>query len=162
MAKSRAKKAAKTKAKATPKAKKAAPKTAKAAAHGKPIAKAKAPTGPVLRSLRSVICIVDDLGRAKDFYRGLLGRAPYFDQPFYVGFEVDGQELGLDPDTSSRKPGPGGAVGYWRVDDIAATWQHALELGARPVSLPNNVGGGIQVATVSDPFGNLIGLIQGA
>ena len=135
---------------------------AKAKAKPKRTAKPKTPVGPVLRSLRSFICTVDDLSRAKEFYRAMLGRDPYFDQPFYVGFDVDGHELGLDPDTSKRKPGPGGAVGYWRVDDIAATWQHAIGLGARPVAAPSDVGGGIQVAIVADPFGNSIGLIQAA
>ena len=81
---------------------------------------------PVLRSLRSCIYQVDDLARAKAFYTAAFGIEPYFDQPFYVGYQIGGQELGLDPDVSKRKPGPGGAVGFWRVDNIAATWQHLL------------------------------------
>jgi predicted enzyme related to lactoylglutathione lyase len=121
-----------------------------------------APVGPVLRSLRSHIFQVDDLARAKTFYGAALGRAPYFDQPFYVGFDVDGQELGLDPDVSKRRSGAGGGVGYWRVDDIAASWDLLLALGGRSIEPPHGVGGDMQVAIVADPFGNLLGLISGA
>jgi predicted enzyme related to lactoylglutathione lyase len=113
-----------------------------------------------LRSLRSTIYKVDDLARAKAFYTAALGKPPYFDQPFYVGFEVDGQELGLDPDVSSQRPGPGGAVAYWRVDDIAAACALLREHGGKAVEPPHEVGGGIQVAVVADVCGNLVGLIQ--
>jgi len=122
----------------------------------KPAAKAK---GPQLRAIRSVIYQVSDLARGKAFYAALLGRAPYFDQPFYVGFDVDGAELGLDPDTSNRAPGPGGSVAYWRVDDISASWEHAIANSAQPLEPPHDVGGP-KVAIVSDPFGNYVGLIQ--
>lgn len=116
---------------------------------------------PVLRSIRSVIYKVDDLAKATTFYASALGRQPYFDQPFYVGFEVDGQELGLDPDVSSIRPGPGGAVAYWKVADIHAVWKRlTTELGGHPVELPHNVGGEILTAIVADPFDNLVGLIQ--
>jgi predicted enzyme related to lactoylglutathione lyase len=116
---------------------------------------------PVLRSIRSVIYKVDDLARAKVFYAAALARQPYFDQPFYVGFDIDGQELGLDPDTSSQRPGPGGAVAYWKVDDLASTWRRlTTELGGRPVEVPRSVGDGIETAVIADPFGNLLGLIQ--
>ncbi|MGE0551302.1 MAG: VOC family protein [Kofleriaceae bacterium] len=120
----------------------------------------KRPDGPVLRAIRSVIYTVNDLALAKQFYSTALGREPYFDQSFYVGFDVDGQELGLDPDTSSRRPGPGGAVALWRVDEIQDTFYKLVELGGQPIELPHGVGEGIQVAIVGDPFGNLLGLIQ--
>jgi predicted enzyme related to lactoylglutathione lyase len=113
-----------------------------------------------LRSLRSYILQVDDLARAKAFYAAAFGKTPYFDQPFYVGFDLDGQELGLDPDLSKRGPGPGGAVGYWRVDDLAASWELVLSLGGRAITAPHEVGGGIALAVVADPCGNLLGLIQ--
>jgi predicted enzyme related to lactoylglutathione lyase len=125
-----------------------------------PKPKLKRPAGPVFRSLRTVIYKVDDLQRARTFYSAALGRAPYFDQPFYVGFDVDGQELGLDPDVSTVRPGRGGAAAYWRVDSIADSWQHLLALGASAIEPPHDVGGDIQVALVGDPFGNLVGLIQ--
>jgi len=115
---------------------------------------------PVLRGIRSVIVQVDDLEKAKTFYSAALGRVPYFDQPFYAGYDIDGQELGLHPDTSKIKPGAGGAIAYWKVDDIAASWDHLLALGGSAVEAPHDVGGDIQTAIVADPFGNLVGLIQ--
>jgi predicted enzyme related to lactoylglutathione lyase len=117
------------------------------------------PSGPELRALRSVIYQVSNLPRAKAFYAAMLGRTPYFDQPFYVGFDVEGAELGLDPDVSNRGPGPGGAVAYWRVDDISASWEHAIASGGEPLEPPHDVGGP-KVAVVSDPSGNYVGLIQ--
>lgn len=151
-----AKAAAKVAKGAKPAAKKAVAKATWA------LAKSPAPAGPVLRSLRSHIFQVDDLARAKAFYGAALGRAPYFDQPFYVGFDIGGQELGLDPDVSKRGAGAGGGVGYWRVDDIAASWDLLLSLGGRSVDPPHGVGGDMQVAIIADPFGNLLGLISGA
>jgi len=134
---------------------------AKANAKAKPKQRvAKAKSTPVLRSLRSVIYQVDHLDRARTFYTAALGRKPYFDEAYYVGFDVDGQELGLHPDISKLRPGAGGAVAYWRVDDIGATWKHLLALGAMAIEAPHDVGGGLQTAIVSDPCGNLVGLIQ--
>lgn len=99
-----------------------------------------------------------DLARAKDWYARVLGRAPYFDEPFYVGFNVGGFELGLVPDAPVAAA-PGGAVGLWGVDDVPATYARLLEFGATAHEPPKDVGGGIVVASVVDPFGNLLGLI---
>ena len=154
---------AKAKPRAKPKAKPKAKATAKKPTAKKAPAKkapAKRPAGPVLRAIRSVIYTVDDLARAKQFYATALGREPYFDQPFYVGFDVDGQELGLDPDVSTRKPGPGGALAFWRVDDLTATWNALTTSGGQPLEPPHNVGGSTAVAVIADPFGNYVGLIQ--
>jgi len=140
-----AKPKAKAKTKAKPKAKQAAPRRV---------------TGPVFRAIRSVIYQVDDLGKARAFYAAALGKPPYFDEPYYVGFDVDGQELGLHPDISKLRPGAGGAIAYWRVDDLGATWKHVIALGAGAVESPHDVGGGLSTAIVSDPAGNLVGLIQ--
>jgi len=118
------------------------------------------PEGPVFRGLRTVIYKVDDLARAKTFYSTVTGRAPYFDEPFYVGYDVDGFELGLDPDVSTATPGAGGSCAYWRVDDIVASHGFLVALGAKSLAAPHNVGGPIQVAILADPFGNLVGLIQ--
>ena len=82
---------------------------------------------------------------------------PNFDQPFYVGFGVGGFELGLHPE---GEPGPGGAVAYWGTADVAAEVARAVGLGATVVAPVQDVGEGIKVATVADPFGNHIGLIQ--
>ena len=103
---------------------------------------------------------VPDLARAREFYIVLTGKAPYFDQPFYVGFDIAGAELGLDPDVSVRPPGPNGAVAYWRVDHVSASHDAAVAAGARSVEAPHDVGGGITVAIVADPFDNLVGLIE--
>jgi predicted enzyme related to lactoylglutathione lyase len=115
---------------------------------------------PAFLGLRTVIYHVTDLGRAKAWYHDALGVAPYFDEPFYVGFNVGGFELGLHPDTSRHAPGPGGTVAYWGVEDIAHAWTRLIERGAAAVEAVQEVGGGIRVATVRDPFGNLIGLIE--
>jgi predicted enzyme related to lactoylglutathione lyase len=119
-------------------------------------------TGPVLRGLRTVIYQVDDLARAKAFYTTAIGRAPYFDEPYYVGYDVGGFELGLDPDLAKRTPGPGGNIAYWRVDDLDATHGLLIALGAKSIEAPHSVGGPIAVAVLADPFGNYVGLITGA
>jgi predicted enzyme related to lactoylglutathione lyase len=117
-------------------------------------------TSPTLGTLRSCIYQVDDLEKAKAFYSAATGKQPYFDEPFYVGFDLGGFELGLDPDVSKRQPGGGGSCGYWKVSDINATWKHLTAIGAQSIELPHNVGGDTHVSVVADPFGNYIGLIQ--
>jgi len=110
--------------------------------------------------LATVIYQVPDLARAKAWYTQAFGTAPYFDQPFYVGFEIGGYELGLHPDLSEGQPGPGGSVAYWRVPSIDAAMAHFTSCGASVISSPADVGEGIKVAKVADPFGNVIGLIE--
>jgi predicted enzyme related to lactoylglutathione lyase len=117
-------------------------------------------TTPTTLGLATVIYQVPDLDRAKAFYAQAFGQAPYFDQPFYVGFEIGGYELGLHPDLSEGQPGPGGSLAYWRVADIEAAVGHFTAVGATPVAAPKEVGDGIKVASVADPFGNVIGLIE--
>ena len=110
--------------------------------------------------LRTVIYRVDDLDRAKAWYREAFEVTPYFDEPFYVGFNIGGFELGLDPDIAEGTPGPGGSVAYWGVDPIGPAFERFIGLGASILSPIKEVGGGIKVATVADPFGNAIGLIE--
>ena len=110
--------------------------------------------------LRTVIFKVPDLERAKAWYTRLTGVAPYFDEPFYVGFNVAGYELGLDPDLSASTPGPGGSTAYWGVSDLAATLDRLTADGVDIHSPLQDVGEGIRVATIRDPFGNLVGLIE--
>lgn len=114
----------------------------------------------MLLGLRTVIYHVPDLSRAKAWYRDALGIEPYFDESFYVGFNVGGYELGLDPDPSVAAPGPGGAVSFWGVASIGIELEHLVQCGATVRSPAQEVGGDIRVATVADPFGNLIGLIE--
>lgn len=99
----------------------------------------------------------DQLDAAKAWYTRFAGAPPYFDQPFYVGFNVGGFELGLHPE---GEPGAGGVTVYWGTADLAAEITRVVESGATVVSPVQDVGGGILVATVADPFGNHIGLIQ--
>jgi len=113
----------------------------------------------VFQGLRTVIYAVPDLERAKDWYSKVLSQEPYFSEPFYVGFSVGGFELGLDPDTSGVTPG-NNAVAYWGVTDAKAAHARLLGLGARENSAVRDVGGGILVASVLDPFGNVLGIIE--
>jgi predicted enzyme related to lactoylglutathione lyase len=114
---------------------------------------------PIL-GLRTAIYRVADLDKAKDWYRSALGVDPYFDEPFYVGFNVGGFELGLDPDTSEGASGPGGVTAYWGVEDAGAALARLVQLGGRERSPVRDVGGGIKVAAVLDPFGNVFAIIE--
>ena len=114
----------------------------------------------MLLGLRTVIYKVSDLAKAKDWYGRVFGIKPYFDEPFYVGYNVGGYELGLDPDTEGQRPGAGGSTAYWGVKDLKATLK---ALGANKVKVvrdAQDVGEGILVAAIEDPFGNRIGLIE--
>lgn len=99
----------------------------------------------------------DQLAAAKAWYTLFAGVPPYFDEPFYVGFNVGGFELGLHPE---GEPGPGGTEVYWGTADIDTELARVLALGAKVASPLQDVGGGIRVALVDDPFGNRVGLIQ--
>ena len=109
--------------------------------------------------LRTVIYHVSDIDLATAWYTSVLGQEPYFAEPFYVGFNVGGFELGLDPSGESP-PGPGGTVAYWGVEDATAAHAELLARGARENTPVQDVGGGIKVATVLDPFGNVFGVIE--
>jgi predicted enzyme related to lactoylglutathione lyase len=113
----------------------------------------------MIQGLRTVVYKVPDLEKAKAWYAGVLGIEPYFAEPFYVGFRVGGFELGLDPDMRGVQTGDS-VVPYWGVGDCSASYARLLELGAGAGSPPQDVGGGIRVATVSDPFGNVLGIIE--
>ncbi len=113
----------------------------------------------MLLGLRTVIYGVNDLEKAKRWYSEALGIIPYFDEAFYVGFNVGGFELGLDPGAAPVKPSSAGVVAYWGVNDIKAEFERLLSIGAEQHSPITNVGGKIEVATVLDPFGNIFGLI---
>ncbi len=112
-----------------------------------------------LQGLRTVVYAAPDLERAKDWYAEALGIAPHFDEPFYVGFNVGGYELALDPGRTVARPPGSGAMVYWGVDDVEGELTRLLHLGAKPHIPFQDVGGGIKVGSVLDPFGNAIGLI---
>jgi predicted enzyme related to lactoylglutathione lyase len=115
---------------------------------------------PRVLGLRTVIYHVPDLARARAWYADAFGVAPYFDEPFYVGFQIGGFELGLDPDCSRVQPGEGGAAAYWGVTDVEAATSAFVAAGATVLEPVREVGGGIRVAMLADPFGNAIGLIE--
>ena len=110
--------------------------------------------------LRTAIYHVDDIDKAKAWYAEVLGIQPYFDQPFYVGFNVGGYELGLQPGDGASADKADGAVAYWGVADAAAACERILALGATIHEALQDVGEGIKVATVKDPFGNIFGMIE--
>ena len=148
--------------------------------------------------LRTCIYRVPDLAAATEWYAKVLGFQPYFNEPFYVGFNVGGYELGLQPlpavalategpAVALAKEGPAVALAkegpsivmakegpasakatadkenietYWGVDDIQATFAHLLACGATAKDQPDNVGEEIWVATVKDPWGNILGIIK--
>lgn len=109
--------------------------------------------------LRTTIYRVTDINKAKEWYSRVFATAPYFDEPFYVGFNIGGYELGLQPAAEGAEPGQGGVETYWGVEDIESVYQHLLVMGATPHDAPRNVGGDIMVAMVKDPWDNIIGII---
>lgn len=114
----------------------------------------------MIKGLGTVIYHVADLNRAKAWYSRVFQQQPYFDQPFYVGFNIGGYELGLNPSQQATKAGRGGTVAYWRVAEIEPAVQQFTSAGSTIVEPVQDVGDGIKVATVTDPFENLIGLIE--
>lgn len=109
--------------------------------------------------LRTTIYKVPDLQKAKDWYTKAFNHAPYFDEPFYVGFEIGGFELGLLPEESAGVQKSDNVLTYWGVEDIQSEFKRLISLGAREHEKPTNVGGEIITATVKDPWDNVIGLI---
>jgi predicted enzyme related to lactoylglutathione lyase len=111
----------------------------------------------MIHGLRTVIYPVTDLKAGAEWYTHVLGVAPYFDEPYYVGFAVGGFELGLIPD---GEPGSAGALAYWGTPDVDAELARLAALGATSADPVQEVGGGIRTATVLDPFGNQFGVIE--
>ncbi len=105
---------------------------------------------------QSVIYPTSDLAASKAWYSNALGVEPYFDQPGYVGFNVNGSELGLFP-TGDAKRGP---MTYWGVLDIESALAHLIGCGATMLDPIHDVGGGIRMADVLDPEGHAFGLIE--
>lgn len=111
----------------------------------------------MILGLRTAIYPAPDLDAAKRWYTELLGQKPYFDEPFYVGFSVGGFELGLLP---NAQPGTIGPQPLWGVANIESAHARLLELGTSALESVAEVGGGIKVAAVQDPFGNRFGIIE--
>ena len=113
----------------------------------------------MILGLRTVVVYVrtEQLDEAKKWYASVVGVAPYFDTPYYVGFNVGGFELGIHPEGT---PGPGGVCAYWGTPEISSEVTRLVGLGAKVVSEVQDVGEVIKVATVADPFGNHFGVIE--
>ena len=111
----------------------------------------------MILGLRTALYPAPDLAAAKRWYSDVLGIPPYFDEPSYVGFTVGGFELGLVPDAT---PGTSGAQPLWGVAEIGVEYERLLALGATSLEPVTEVGGGIRVAAVRDPFGNRFALIE--
>ncbi len=115
----------------------------------------------MFKKLRTVVYHVTDLEKAKEWYINITGIQPYFDEPFYVGFDINGCELGLDPDMTGVQNGNHSFV-YWAVDNIESCVDKLVAAGAVVADGVKEVGGDIKVAVVNDLWGNAVGLIEGA
>jgi len=115
-------------------------------------------TGSATEGAKTLLHPVSDLAAAKAVYTALLGQEPQSDAPYYVGYEVAGQQIGLVPGGGSQ--GMTGPVAYWHVSDIEAKLAEVTAAGATVKDAPRDVGGGRLVATFADPDGNVLGLLQ--
>ena len=113
-------------------------------------------TGSTTQGIKTVLHPVSDLTAAKAVYTALLGIPPQHDAPYYVGFDVAGQHIGLVPSGG----GMTSPVAYWHVPNIEAKLAEVTAAGATIKEPPHDVGGGRLVATVTDPDGNVLGLLQ--
>lgn len=114
----------------------------------------------MLRGVKTVIYHVDSIDRGKEWYSRALEMNPFFDKPFYVGFDIGGFELGLKPGADDISVNNKGQIAYWGVTDIEVVFKHLLLIGAQRQEDIKDIGGGVLTASVADPFGNIIGLIQ--
>jgi len=109
--------------------------------------------------LRTTVYKVGDLDKAKEWYSEAFGTKPYFDEAFYVGFNIGGYELGLQPEDNPTTEKVESVVPYWGVNEIEKVYLNLIDLGAHEHERPFNVGGELMVASVKDPWGNIIGII---
>ncbi|HEV7679935.1 MAG TPA: VOC family protein [Candidatus Dormibacteraeota bacterium] len=115
-------------------------------------------TGTPTQGIRTVLVPVSDLATAKAMYTALLGIAPQADAPYYVGFDAGDQHIGLVPGGGPQQMTS--PVPYWHVPDIEAKLAEVTAAGATLKEPVRDVGGGRLVATVTDPDGNVLGLLQ--
>jgi predicted enzyme related to lactoylglutathione lyase len=115
-------------------------------------------TGASTEGIKTVLHPVSDLAKAKEVYAALLGMPPQHDSSYYVGFDAAGQHIGLVPGGGPQ--GMTSPVAYWHVPDIEAKLAEVTAAGATVNEPAHDVGGGRLVATVTDPDGNVLGLLQ--
>lgn len=119
----------------------------------------------MLRGISTVSFWAADLAAAKQWYIELLGTKPYFERPGYFEFRLGDYQHELGVIDSRYAPacgasGPGGAIVYWHVDDLAGTYERLLSLGAKAYEAPTERGPGFVTASVVDPFGNILGIMH--
>lgn len=112
------------------------------------------------QGLRTAIYAVADLAQAKAWYTEVLERAPYFDEEFYVGFNVGGFELGLVPEPDAPAERDAAGVPFWGVTDADAAYARLVSLGGTDHEPVQDVGGGVKIGAVRDPFGNVLGVVE--
>jgi predicted enzyme related to lactoylglutathione lyase len=110
------------------------------------------------QGIKTVLHPVSDLAAAKAVYSALLGTPPQHDAPYYVGYDTEGQHIGLVP--GGKEQGMTSPVAYWHVPNIEAKLAEVTAAGATVKDAPRDVGGGRLVATVTDADGNVLGLLQ--
>jgi predicted enzyme related to lactoylglutathione lyase len=115
-------------------------------------------TDSSVQGIKTVLHPVSDLAAATAVYTALLGQPPQAEGPWYVGFDVAGQHIGLVPGGGPQ--GMTSPVAYWHVPDIEAKLAEVTAAGATLREAAHDVGGGRLVATVADPDGNVLGLLQ--
>jgi predicted enzyme related to lactoylglutathione lyase len=115
-------------------------------------------TGTSTQGIKTVLHPVSDLAKAKAVYVALLGMQPQHDSSYYIGFDTEGQHIGLVPNGGPQNMTS--PVAYWHVPDIEAKLAEVTAAGATVKEPPRDVGGGRLVATVTDPDGNVLGLLQ--
>ncbi len=116
-------------------------------------------TGSLL-GLRTAIYAVADLAQATVWYAAALERPPYFDEDFYVGFNVGVFELGLVPEPDAPIERDAAGVAFWGVLDAEVAYQRLVSLGAAEHEPVQDVGGGVRIGAVRDPFGNVLGVVE--
>ena len=118
------------------------------------------PSTAAFLGLRTAKYTARDLAAAKAWYAEVLGIAPYFDEPFYVGFNVGGFELGITPDSAAASSRAEAGIAYWGVTNADSSYARLRSLGASDFEPIQDVGGGIRIGAVRDPFGNVLGIIE--
>ena len=107
------------------------------------------------KGIKTILYPVKDMAQATAVFRKLLGVEPYADQPYYVGFKIDDQDIGLVPNNPEA-----GVTAFFHVDDIKSSLQILLDGGAQIIQNIKNVGNGRLIASAKDKDSNIIGLIQ--
>ena len=107
------------------------------------------------QGVKTILYPVNDMAQSKMLFTNFLGVEPYVDSPYYTGFKVDNQDIGLIPNSPE-----GVAVAFFHVEDISKSLQVLTDAGATVIRNINDVGGGRLVASVKDTSGNVIGLVQ--